>query len=176
MKMITKCLAWIFFDGPKSSFREHKFCRHFSYQNLRWGTMILRTSHTHEYETFSCSPTQSDVAMERKCCFPHGTLLGKTCLSDCDFDRHIRTISSSCDFDSNIVIKRRFWNVMLPKRRFSMAERNVRCVFSNYFSRVWVLDLGYARLKIIRKDFPTVRSVFQHLRFGEHKFAGEYKR
>ena len=31
---------------------------------------------------------------------------------------------------------------MFRKRRFSMAERNVRRVFSNHFARVRVLDLG----------------------------------
>ena len=57
------------------------------------------------------------------------------------------------------------------KRRFWKSERTVGNVFSKSFSRVWVLDLGGTRLKIIRKMFPSVRSVLRNLRLGSIKLA-----
>ncbi len=36
---------------------------------------------------------------------------------------------------------------MLPKRRFWTAEQSVACAFLKFFSRVWVLLLGYHWLK-----------------------------
>ena len=40
-----------------------------------------------------------------------------------------------------------FCNHMLPKRRFWTTEQTFGNVFSKYFSRVWVLDLGDGHLK-----------------------------
>ena len=41
------------------------------------------------------------------------------------------------------------WDFMLPKRRFWTAEQSVACAFLQYFSRMWVLALGYHWLKTL---------------------------
>ena len=47
---------------------------------------------------------------------------------------------------------------MAPKRRFWKSEQSVACAFLKYFSRVWVLVLGYRWLKA-RSKTHTLRFV-----------------
>ena len=61
---------------------------------------------------------------------------------------------------------------MLPKRKFWTVERNVRWVFSNHFSRVWVLDFGRLVIeKLFEKTHRTFRAAFQNLRLGSIHFG-----
>jgi hypothetical protein len=60
-------------------------------------------------------------------------------------------------------------NVMLPKRRFWIAERTFGNAFSKYLSKGWVLDLGYVHLKLLRKCVPKCSFGLPKSSFGEHK-------
>jgi hypothetical protein len=90
-------------------------------------------------------PTQSGVAISRKCCFPHGPSLQWV------LQMHRHAIPS----------------FMTPKRRLGKAERTVRNVSSTHFSRAWVLKRGLRTVeKCVEKMFRTVCLDFPNLRLG----------
>ena len=60
-------------------------------------------------------------------------------------------------------------NLMLPKRRFWKSEQKMKCAFSTWFSRMWVLDLGDEPLKSQSKLRISSFVFLPKSSFGEHK-------
>ncbi len=62
--------------------------------------------------------------------------------------------------------------LMLLKRRFWKTEQCVACAFLKYFSRVWVLFLGYHCLKnSFKSAYATRCSTLENSSFGEHNLT-----
>ncbi len=64
-----------------------------------------------------------------------------------------------------------FSKFMVPKRRFWTIEQSVACAFLKYFSRMWVLVLGYHWLKTRSKSIRNALFNSPKSSFGDHKDA-----
>jgi hypothetical protein len=94
---------------------------------------LRRSAHTHAYVRFVNWPTQSGVAISRKCCFPHGSQYDSM---PCYGWTH-NTITA-CRCVCRI-------NTMLPKRRFWKVERTLQNAFRRTFQwceySIWATKL-----------------------------------